>query len=641
MRIKRALSSLDVAVLTKELGAVLLGSRVDNVFQLSGDSLLLKLILRDGRHAFLVVEAGLRVCLTTHFISGSSSGRVVLFRRYLRGCTVTEVSQYAFERIMVLGLRGREGYLRLTAELLPRGVIVLTDPTGRILISTTDLKTKDRMIRPGVQYEYPPAFPDVRLVSSEEFATKVRDEEGDLGRVLVRVFGIPPEVVNEVLEESIRARSSRSLSTEELRFVQESLKSFISTVIENPKPIIVSCDGDYVSFHPFIPRKLGEGCNIHYFNTFNEAVDEFFVKVGREASDEVGERSRVEITLSKARAEYEKLLKTYSELSEALRLVQENYALLEGVWLCVSSKVRGEGWGAVASCGIAGYDASTGVYRVDLEGKILNFTVVKDFKTQYFELVKELKSLESKLGRTKQSLEALEARLREAELRVEGRLRKKPLVRRFQWYHVFRWVVTRNGFLAIGGRDAGQNEKIIRKFLREGDIFMHADIHGAPVFLVFTGGAEPSEEDLLDVASLAASYSKAWRESLPSVDVFWVKGSQVSTAAPPGQYLPRGSFMIYGKKNFIKGVRLRISVGLQVIDGRYYEIVVGPAELLRGRCVVLITLEPGDESPSKVAAEFIELIEKTDYLVEDLRVDEVVKHVPGPSKIVEVTTSKL
>ncbi|MEM2080597.1 MAG: NFACT RNA binding domain-containing protein, partial [Nitrososphaerota archaeon] len=165
--------------------------------------------------------------------------------------------------------------------------------------------------------------------------------------------------------------------------------------------------------------------------------------------------------------------------------------------------------------------------------------------------------------------------------------------------------------------------------------FMHADLHGAPVFLVFTEGREVPEEDLSDVAVLAASYSKAWREKLQTIDVFWVYGSQVSTAAPAGQYLPKGSFMIYGKKNYIKNVKLKISLGIQIRDDKYYELVSGPPELLKSRCQALITLEPGETKPEIIAKEFIELLRGTKYLVRDLRVDDITRYIPGSSTITE------
>ncbi|MEM2021418.1 MAG: ribosome rescue protein RqcH [Zestosphaera sp.] len=635
--VKKALSSLDVAVLAKELSDIVADSRIDNVFQAGSNSLLLKLVLRDGRHAFLMIEGGLRVCLTSHVTSGSASGRVTLFRRYLREGLVISVSQYMFERIMELGIRGREGDVKFIVELLPRGVMSVVDSTGNVLANTVDLKTKDRVIRPGVTYKYPPVFPDIRTVSGDEFISRI-SAGSELGRALVRVFGIPPEVVNEVIDESVRSRRPSSLSTGDLLTVHEALKSFIIGVIENPEPVILVCGERYVSFHPFKPRRVEGDCYIRTFATFNEAVDEFFVRAGGrpEVDEAVEERSRVEVSLREAREECEKLLESRRELSDVVVLIQENYDVLEDVWFCVSSKARGEGWGNVESCGVTGYDRNSGTYEVTLHGRTLKFTILKDFKTQYFDLLKRLKKVESKLEKTERSLGLLEERLREVDARVRERLGRTTLTRRFRWYHAYHWIITRGGFLSIGGRDADQNEKIVRRFLRGNDVFMHADVHGAPVFILFTNDVEPPESDLRDVAVLAASYSKAWKEALPSVDVFWVKGSQVSVAPPPGQFLPRGSFMVYGRKNYVRSVELRVSLGLRVVEDRYYELVVGPAELLRDTCVVAITLKPGSESPSKVATEFLELInKKSNYLVKDLMVDEVIKRIPGNSRIVE------
>ena len=33
--------------------------------------------------------------------------------------------------------------------------------------------------------------------------------------------------------------------------------------------------------------------------------------------------------------------------------------------------------------------------------------------------------------------------------------------------------------LQLGGRDAQQNELIVKRYMREGDIYVHADLHGA------------------------------------------------------------------------------------------------------------------------------------------------------------------
>ena len=44
-----------------------------------------------------------------------------------------------------------------------------------------------------------------------------------------------------------------------------------------------------------------------------------------------------------------------------------------------------------------------------------------------------------------------------------------------EWYERYRWFITSEGLLAIGGRDASSNSAIIRKHLTEEDIVFHAE----------------------------------------------------------------------------------------------------------------------------------------------------------------------
>lgn len=59
----------------------------------------------------------------------------------------------------------------------------------------------------------------------------------------------------------------------------------------------------------------------------------------------------------------------------------------------------------------------------------------------------------------------------------------------------------------------------------------------------------------------ALAHSKAWDMKV-AVEVFWVTGAQVSKSAPTGLALPSGSFMIYGKKNFISPSKLEMGFAL-------------------------------------------------------------------------------
>ena len=60
------------------------------------------------------------------------------------------------------------------------------------------------------------------------------------------------------------------------------------------------------------------------------------------------------------------------------------------------------------------------------------------------------------------------------------------------------------------------------------------------------------EKTIQETAEFVASYSKAWKEIWGYADVFYVNADQVSKSPPAGEYLPKGSFMILGKKKFLK-----------------------------------------------------------------------------------------
>jgi hypothetical protein len=110
--------------------------------------------------------------------------------------------------------------------------------------------------------------------------------------------------------------------------------------------------------------------------------------------------------------------------------------------------------------------------------------------------------------------------------------------------------------LAIGGRDAQQNEMINSKHFDEGDLFFHADIFGAPV-VVLKDGASSDSGTREEVAQFAACYSSAWKQMLGVVDVYAMRRDQVSKSTQEG-YLGRGSFLLKGEREWYRNARLEL-----------------------------------------------------------------------------------
>jgi predicted ribosome quality control (RQC) complex YloA/Tae2 family protein len=634
---KDALTSIDLAVVLRELGK-LSGCSVRNVYVPLRDLLVLELRCGDDV-LYLVAEAGRRIHASRHIFTTESLGVARQFREFLDGARLVGVGQLGLERVAVLEFESGGRRLKLYVELLPRGIIALVDGDGRVLAVNRGLKVRDREVRPGTRYVPPPAPTDILRASPEDVVAAARGFSGNLAQFLVRVFGIPPEVVNEVLDPRVRTAKVAELGTDVvLKYVDE-VREFIRKVLESPRPCLIISSGRPVGFLPFTPSRVAEGLEVVEYKSMNQLVEEYFRELSSHEQKQAElarikeEEARVSKTLEEAESELRRLEEYVAAVSRELELFERNYHVVEEIWGCCRRAIKDCGWGCLERCGPVEGNPSEGSVLIRLPDGELKLLVYKDLVEQYSELRGRYVHLTEKYGRARAVVEELKRRLDElARHRVLlEALRVRP--RRVSWFSRFLWVETSSGFLAIGGRDASQNEVIVRRYLGPRDIFMHADIHGAAVFVILTQGREVGEGDLHEVATLAASYSKAWKAGLSSVDVFWVYGEQVKLAAPPGQYLPRGSFMVYGQRNYIKGVRLRLGIGVAYY-GDSYDIVIGPPELVTSRAAAWVEVVPGGLSVDEVSKEIRRYLVERCPDVRGLTVNDIAKLIPGRASIV-------
>ncbi|KAJ5684543.1 uncharacterized protein N7477_000888 [Penicillium maclennaniae] len=175
--------------------------------------------------------------------------------------------------------------------------------------------------------------------------------------------------------------------------------------------------------------------------------------------------------------------------------------------------------------------------------------------TQYYE---QKKSASDKQQRTLQSSEKA---LKSHEKKVTADLKKglkqeKQVLRHARepfWFEKFIFFISSEGYLVIGARDAMQGELLYRRYLKKGDVFIHADLKDALPIVVKNRSADaPIPPSTLSQAGiLCVATSTAW-ESKAVMSAYWVHPSQVSKVAEVGGgILPVGDFQIKGEKNFL------------------------------------------------------------------------------------------
>ncbi len=189
----------------------------------------------------------------------------------------------------------------------------------------------------------------------------------------------------------------------------------------------------------------------------------------------------------------------------------------------------------------------------------------------------------------------------------------KPL----QWFEKLRWFRSSTGFLCIGGRDASTNEIVIKKHTRAGDLVFHTEDPGSPFFVIQAEGKPIDAQTIREAAEATAGYSRAWKRGLAAVEVYHITPEQVSKTAESGEYLPRGGFMIRGKRTYLRNVPVSLAVG-KTADGL---VMGGPESAVRAHCSSWMRIAQGKDKPSDAAKQIAKRI--------DSDVDSVLRALPA------------
>jgi predicted ribosome quality control (RQC) complex YloA/Tae2 family protein len=176
-------------------------------------------------------------------------------------------------------------------------------------------------------------------------------------------------------------------------------------------------------------------------------------------------------------------------------------------------------------------------------------------------------------GKEKRTMEASTKALKSAEHKIESDLKKglktekavlRPARKQF-WFEKFLYFISSDGYLVIGGKDAQQNELLYRRYLKKGDIYVHADLQGASSVIVKNNPKTPDApippSTLSQAGALTVCTSSAW-DSKALMGAWWVNSDQVSKTAPTGEYLTTGGFIIRGHKNLLPPSQLLLGFGV-------------------------------------------------------------------------------
>ncbi len=640
---------IDIYSWTRIINNTLTGCFIDNIYS-TGYYWLFKIRCPGGNRYYLKVEPGVRIHLSNIEPKNKEIDKLALFmRKHIRGSKIGGIEQIDMERIVDVIVNKHNTVYHIINEVLPRGFLLILNSEKKILYANQFKKLRDRSIKRGLLYSLPPRNIDLLKSSTEELIKKLSIGK-DLVRGIVKGWGLPGYIAEEILYRrglyEYKNRKISELSKNELvglihefrNLLKESLENKGYLVLINNKPHL------YTAYKPILYTELFDS-EIKKYNELNLVIDIYFSEYEKKRiyEDKIrGIKNRIE-RIQHSISELENYIREYDmEIEKYNRYVNtliRNYQVINEILECAKTTREVYGWERILSMcrNVKNIVKDKGLIIVEIEGMEIPLNIrlnawqnIINYKKLVGEYSKKRIKAEEKIKELRKELERINSERVIVEKKITYGIRPKF------WYERFHWLITSEGFLVIGGRDADQNEVIVRRYMSENDIFLHAEIHGGPATIIKTNKHVPSLRSIREASIIAACYSRAWREGLAYIDVFWVYGRQVSKKPPSGEYLSKGAFMVYGKKNYIR-TRLRLAIGVEIVDdpiyGVYQRVIVGPEELIASRSIVYAVIVPGDLRVNDIIDKLLQGFRRNSDEAINVSRDELFNRIPGSSRI--------
>jgi len=708
MERKRELTSVDCAALARELGKYE-GAKVDKAYLYGEDMLRLKMRDFERGRLELLVEVGepKRAHLAAQEHVPDAPGRppnfAMMLRNRITSADFAGIEQFEFDRILTFHFERDDGDTHIVAELFGDGNVAVCDDNYEVLGSLETVRLKSRTVAPGSVYDYPSSRFNPLQVDQEGFVARMEQSDTDVVRTIATQLNFGGLWAEELCTRAGVEKTKDIADATEADYAAlyeqlDRLRTVLRSGEFDPRVYYETFDegGDEdeenevrVDVTP-VPLEEYEGKHAEVFSNFNAALDDYFHHFERDPGDEATggdassrpdfeeEVAKYERIIAQQEGAIESFEEDAQEERERAELLYARYDLVDDVISAVqSARAEDTPWediaarfeegaerGIAAAEAVADVNGAQGTVTLDIDDTRITVDPTMGVEKNADRLYQEAKRVEEKKEGALAAIEDTREQLEDAKRRREqweapdededddemadvDWLSRASIPRRRdeQWYERFRWFRTSDGYLVLGGRNADQNEELVKKYTEKNDRFFHTQAHGAPVTIL--KATEPNEaskavdfpeSSLEQAAQFAITYSSVWKEGQFAGDVYMAEPSQVSKTPESGEYVEKGSFVVRGDRRYFRDTPVGCAVGIAIQPQT--QVLGGPPAAIEPKTETSIRLEPGQYAQNDMAKlcyrEFKERFEDQTFVRKVASADRIQEFLPaGGSRMVE------
>lgn len=554
-----AMDGLSLAAVVHDLQRLIVGARIEKIYQPERDELML--MLRSGKKLLLSANGSTcRVHLTAEKRVNPQEPPMfcMLLRKHLSNGIIQAVTQPGFDRILHIAISSNDELgdpcvFTLIAEIMGKhSNVILIKEDGTIVDAirhVTPSVSSVRVLMPGVKYEAPPSQDkfDPREADRAHIAATLSAKTMPLNKAIQSsYFGLAPNVASDIAMIAAGNPTANYLEMSDAEkdgCVRRIFRFFQDIKDQQFEPTLaVNEFGEPLSFFAYSSPSYSEEFKCS-FPTMSEAID---VYVGsRDRSERLRQRgaslhkilmNNIERCRKKLAMQHDILLGT--EKMEQNRLFGE---------LLTANAYKAER-GASSATVINYYDPEQAEITIPLDPTLSPAANAQKYFKKYnkqkaaFDMADgQIKQIESELSYLEGQLENLSFCTVEAEIseirqelikegyvKPEKNAKNAPKQAKSKPMH----YVSSSGVHIYVGKNNQQNDRLTLKDSEPEHIWMHTkNIPGSHVIVC---SDKPDDQTLIEAAMLAAWYSKARNSAQIPVDYTPRKFVKKPSGSRPG-----------------------------------------------------------------------------------------------------------
>lgn len=554
---------------------VLIGGRIDKIYQPSREEIIVSIRTRQGGFKLLISASAssARIHITQMSVDNPMTPPMfcMLLRKHLGGGKLSGIRQDGLERIIYLDFEcinelGDIVTVTLACEIMGKySNLIVINNEGKIIDSIKRVDgdmSRERIVLPGMPYEFPPRDDRISFVDSDEEtirSTVSNLKNAELSKALISAFeGISPVLAREWAYYTGKGKelNGAEMSSDEIDrlvfVIMMSKKALIGndcrfTTVTNKEGLLK--DFSFIRLNQYgnlmITKEHTSAC---------ELLDYFYAQRDRTARLKQRANDLFRLLMNTTERITKRIANQKNELKDCEK---KEDMKLKGDLLSANiyRLQKGDKKAVLENF----YDESCPQIEIKLDSRLTPSQNAQKYYSEYRKSLtaekklaeqialgeEELKYIDSVfdyLTRANTENEVNELRL---ELAEQGYIRAVRLKGKPPKSNPPSEYLSSDGYTILLGRNNKQNDKLTMKTAAKTDIWLHThNIPGSHAIIV-TNGETPPDSTIEEAAIIAAVNSKAKDSSQVPVDYCLVKFVKKPVGAKPGMVIFTNNKTLY------------------------------------------------------------------------------------------------